>query len=334
LWDETKKAKGKLKVSGGHRVGWLHDMIQTTPFCDFRVTSERRSDSILSIKEGAHGIVINTSFDSSGEKTDGSYSRSLFVSIRHPRSLACRAGRKQLPVAVKILGIVERGSHCSSCIVGHGPHYVMVSAADTSAATPTPGQYAERLLPYLRTYPAQGSNHAAFIKAWIVILSGMARRPGPRFMPPCLTMNAMLLIDNTVIANAYITSDWWVYWNPVLPALIKYLIPVAMDGTGVWLHPMTDGQFNVVCRRSMEESYAQDPNITPTAYAKLIAKTCKAFNHAWTQGMSSVAEYNLHGRTMKGPEVEQLLTTHFMEEGLFQLINDRIGSWAGRLQKA
>ena len=37
---------------------------------------------------------------------------------------------------------------------------------------------------------------------------------------------------------------------------------------------------------------------------------------------------------MKGPEVEQLLTTHFMEEGLFQLINDRIGSWAGRLQKA
>ena len=109
LWDEIKKAKGKLKVSGGHRVGWLHDMIQTTPFCDFRVTSERRSDSILSIKEGAHGIVINTSFDSSGEKTDGSYSRSLLVSIRHPRSLACRAGRKQLPVAVKILGIVERG---------------------------------------------------------------------------------------------------------------------------------------------------------------------------------------------------------------------------------
>ena len=32
LWDETRKAKGKLKVSGGHRVGWLHDMIQTTPF--------------------------------------------------------------------------------------------------------------------------------------------------------------------------------------------------------------------------------------------------------------------------------------------------------------
>ena len=50
LWDEIKKAKGKLKVSGGRRVGWLHDMIQTTPFCDFRVTTERRLDSILSIR--------------------------------------------------------------------------------------------------------------------------------------------------------------------------------------------------------------------------------------------------------------------------------------------
>ena len=168
LWDETRKAKGKLKVSGGHRVGWLHDMIQTTPFCDFRVTSERRSDSILSIKEGAHGIVINTSVDSSGEKIDGSHSRSLFVTIRHPRSLACRAGRKQLAVAIKIIGIVEHGSHCSSCIVGHGPHYAMASTADQSAATPTPNQYAERLLPYLRTYPAQGSTQASFIKAWIV----------------------------------------------------------------------------------------------------------------------------------------------------------------------
>ena len=54
LWDETRKAKGELKVSGGHRVGWLHDMIQITPFCDFGVTSERRLDSILSIQEGAH----------------------------------------------------------------------------------------------------------------------------------------------------------------------------------------------------------------------------------------------------------------------------------------
>ena len=71
LWDELRKAKGKLKVLGGHRVGWLHDMIETTPFCDFRITSERRLDSILSIQEGAHGIAINTSIDSPAEKIDG-----------------------------------------------------------------------------------------------------------------------------------------------------------------------------------------------------------------------------------------------------------------------
>ena len=84
----------------------------------------------------------------------------------------------------------------------------------------------------------------------------------------------------------------------------------------------------------MEESYVQDPNITPTAYAKTIAKTSKAINLAWVQAMSSVVEYNIYGHIMKGPEVEQLLTTHFMEEGPFQFINDRIGSWAVRLQKA
>ena len=134
-------------------MGWLHDMIQTTPFCDFRVTSERRLDSILSIQEGAHGIVINTSIDSPAEKIDGSHSRSLFVSIRHPRSLACRAGSK-LPVTIKIIGIVEHGSHCSSCIVGHGPHYAMASTVDQSAATPD--QYAERMLPYMQTYPPKG----------------------------------------------------------------------------------------------------------------------------------------------------------------------------------
>ena len=48
LWDETRKAKGKLKVSGGHRVGWLHDMIQTTPFCDFRVNSKSQSIGLYS----------------------------------------------------------------------------------------------------------------------------------------------------------------------------------------------------------------------------------------------------------------------------------------------
>ena len=50
--------------------------------------------------------------------------------------------------------------------------------------------------------------------------------------------------------------------------------------------------------------------------------------------MSSVVEYNIYGHIMKGPEIEQLLATHFMEDGLFQYINERIGSWATRLQKA
>ena len=215
----------------------------------------------------------------------------------------------------------------------------MASTVDPSAATPTPNQYAERLLPYLRTYPAQGSTQASFIKAWVAILGGMARnpqlgRPGYRPMPPCLTIDAMLVVDDSVNPNAFITSDWWGYWGPVLPALIKFLLPVAMDGTGTWPHPRTDGQFNEACRRSMEESFVQDPNITPTAYAKTIAKTSKAFNLAWVQAMNPLVEYNIMGRIMKGPDLEQLLANHFMEDGMFQYINDRIGSWAGRLQKA
>ena len=140
----------------------------------------------------------------------------------------------------------------------------MASRDDQSVVTPTPNQYAERLLPYMQTYPAQGSCQASFIKAWVVILGGMVRnpqlgRPGYRRMPPCLTSDAVLIVDDSVNPNAFITSDWWGYWGPVLPALIKFLLPVAMDGTGTWPHPRTDGQFNEACRRSMEESFVQDP---------------------------------------------------------------------------
>ena len=144
LWEEMRKTKGKLKVSGGHRVGWLHDMIQTTPFCELRVTSERRSDSILSICEGAKGIIVNTRID----QLDVSHSRSLFVSIRHPRSLASRSGRK-LPIAINIRCGVEPGSHCSGCSVGPGPHYAMAASADTSAPPMTAAQCAEKLAPYI-----------------------------------------------------------------------------------------------------------------------------------------------------------------------------------------
>ncbi len=38
LWEETRNTNGKLTVSGGRRVGWLHDVIQTTPLCELRVT--------------------------------------------------------------------------------------------------------------------------------------------------------------------------------------------------------------------------------------------------------------------------------------------------------
>ena len=84
----------------------------------------------------------------------------------------------------------------------------------------------------------------------------------------------------------------------------------------------------------MEESYVKEPTITPTAYAKTIAKTCKAFNLAWVLAMSPLVEYNIMGRIMMGPELEQLLADKFLENGLFQYINERIGSWASRLQKA
>ena len=84
----------------------------------------------------------------------------------------------------------------------------------------------------------------------------------------------------------------------------------------------------------MEESYVKEPTITPTTYAKTIAKTCKAFSLAWVLAMSPLVEYNIMGRIMMGPELEQLLADKFLENGLFQYINERIGSWASRLQKA
>ena len=147
LWEETRKTKGKLTVSSGHRVGWLHDVIQTTPFCELRVTSERRSDSILSICEGAKGIIVNTRID----QVDASHFRSLFVSIKQPRSLVSRSGRK-LPITINILSGVEPGSHRLGCSVGPGPHYAMAASADSSVQPMTVALLAEKLTPYRKTY--------------------------------------------------------------------------------------------------------------------------------------------------------------------------------------
>jgi hypothetical protein len=84
----------------------------------------------------------------------------------------------------------------------------------------------------------------------------------------------------------------------------------------------------------MEESYVKEPTITPSAYAKTIVKTNKAFKLAWCLALSPAAEYNIIGRTMTGPELEQLLADKFMEKELFQYNNERIEGWASRLQKA
>ena len=65
----------------------------------------------------------------------------------------------------------------------------------------------------------------------------------------------------------------------------------------------------------------------------MIAKTSQASNLAWVQAMNPLVEYNIMGRIMIGPELEQLLANQFMEDGLFQYINERIGNWAARLQK-
>ena len=171
-------------------VGWLHDMIQTTPFCELRVTSERRSDSVLSICESAKGIIVNTRID----QLDVSHSRSLFVSIRHPRSLASRSGRR-LPIAINIRCGVEPGSHCSGCSVGPGPHYAMAASSDSSAPPMTAAQCAEKLAPYMKTYISTSSNHTTFIRTFLAVVGGMAQSSQA---PPSLQIKALTENDNTM----------------------------------------------------------------------------------------------------------------------------------------
>ena len=99
LWNQVHDSKGKLRVPSMHSVGWLHDVIQTVPFCEFIVTSNIRKDSVVRILETQSGIVINTNLKLPIE----SVLRSLFVSFKLPRSrappLLCRASLAQARVA-------------------------------------------------------------------------------------------------------------------------------------------------------------------------------------------------------------------------------------------
>ena len=181
----------------------------------------------------------------------------------------------------------------------------------------------------MKTYISTSSNHLTFIRTFLAVVGGMAQSSQA---PPCLRIEELTEPNAAMSTQWFIQGRWWKCWSPVLPAVIKEMLPAGMDGTGRWTQEEMDKAFSASCRGSMEESFVKEPGITPETYAKTITKTSKAFIHAWDIACrSSIA---VQGRRVPGPELEQLLNDRFMEKGLFQLLNDRIVDWATRLQKA
>ena len=58
LWSNLK-ARGKVRVSSSHALGWLHDIVQTTPLCDLSISVGKQSSSIIQILYMGHSVIIN-----------------------------------------------------------------------------------------------------------------------------------------------------------------------------------------------------------------------------------------------------------------------------------
>ena len=129
----------------------------------------------------------------------------------------------------------------------------------------------------------------------------------------------------------FLNSDWWKYWSPILPALVRDMLLVGLDGSGHWVEEWKDANFNASCRGSMEEYWAKE-RITPEQYARAVERSSKAFRVAWDAAFA--APLILLGESVEGSKVEELLNAKFMEKGVWIGINQRIGDWALRFQLA
>ena len=151
LWSSLK-SRGKVRVSSCHALGWLHDVVRTTPHCDLLISVGKLKSSIVQILYIGHSVIINTLAQ---EKEVNSF-RSLFVALRPPISLARRARRREhsnparratrreLQVQVEV--------HTSPTIA------LAMAASGTNSFVGG----AETLVTYSTYYPANASPHGYF----------------------------------------------------------------------------------------------------------------------------------------------------------------------------
>ena len=47
-------------MTSGHKVGWLHDVVKTSPFCELSVSSTFEKSAVVGILETSKGISMTT----------------------------------------------------------------------------------------------------------------------------------------------------------------------------------------------------------------------------------------------------------------------------------
>ena len=68
-----------------------------------------------------------------------------------------------------------------------------------------------------------------------IVAALAAKKSPPRMLNRHLNMQ-----NNTMSTRWFLNSDWWKYWSPILPALIREMLPVGLDGSGHWVEESKD----------------------------------------------------------------------------------------------
>ena len=176
-------------------MGWLHEIIRTSPFCDLKVSSTCEKSSVVEIRETHAGIVLITCKGT----PDISYFRSLFVSIRLPKSLGDRASYKH-PITITITEDVEPSSRLSSCA------FAMVTLVNQLSSN----EAAEKLSAYSLTYlpTTTAKNHLSYLKVFVACCGARAGHPE---CPPALTFARVNDVNSTYSIQEFLAGDWWKY---------------------------------------------------------------------------------------------------------------------------
>ena len=107
---------------------------------------------------------------------------------------------------------------------------------------------AEKIARYAVYYPNENAAPASYIKLRLEIV-GLAENGQA---PDSLDDGLLTGYDSGI--TSFFAGKWWNYWKSSLPAMIRELLPVGLDGSGGWSSLWMDSRLCEAKTASMKEA--------------------------------------------------------------------------------